>query len=207
MFIDNLAFMLFVLGFVSLLTLYMTLSVFLNWRKGGKSRRMDIYSIVSGGILPLGALGVYLFISGVYSQLTWPLPGSYNILFFDPLVGLAIVLIGFALSIQARLKMHYVGLLSLLVGFMTIFYGINGYFIGLTQSPIAFVDLYLAFGVAGILAFPVSLILDLEPGRTSKHPQLWAAVLVLFWIALIAAALMSFLIGGASVSPHLTTAP
>ncbi|MGC8479375.1 MAG: DUF981 family protein [Candidatus Micrarchaeia archaeon] len=95
----------------------------------------------------------------LWGQLTWPLPGSYNILFFDPLMSLSIVLIGFAWSVRARIKIHYVGLFSLIVGLMTIDYGITGYMLRLTQSPLAFMGLFVAYEIIGILAFPVSLMM------------------------------------------------
>ncbi len=202
--IDNLAFLLLSLGFVGFLTLYMTAGVYKEYRK---RRRMDIYSTISGGILPLGALGVYLFIMGIVGQLTWPLPGSYNILFFDPLVGLGIVLIGFAYSVRTGIPMHYVGLLSLLLGVMVIYYGVEGFSIGLTQAPMALLGLFISFGLTGIFAFPVSLILDLEPGRTSKHPKVWFLMLVLFWVFLFTASVLSYVIGALAVPGHLLTPP
>ena len=204
MFVDNLAYLLFALGFVGVLTLYMTIGVFMSYKK---TKKLNIYDMVSGGILPLGLLGAYLFIMAVVGQLEWQLPGPYNMVFFDPLAALSIVLIGFAWSIRSKLKMHYVGLLSLMAGLMVIFYGLNGYAIGLTQSPTAFLVLYVAFGFVGILSFPVSLIMDLKPGITSNYPQIWTAFLVLFWIALIIATVMSFLIGGAAIAPHFASPP
>ena len=208
MFIDEIAYVLFAIGFVGVLTLYMTISVFYNYRKNLKKKEnIDIYGIISGGILPLGAVGIYLFIISLIGQITWPLPGSYNILFFDPLMSLSIVLIGFAWSVSSRIKIHYVGLFSLLVGLMTIDYGITGYMIGLTQSPLAFMGLFVTFGIVGVLAFPVSLIMDNQPGKTSSHPKLWFSLVALFWIFLILATVIAFLVAGLSLYPHLSTPP
>ena len=208
MFIDEIAYVLFAIGFVGVLTLYMTMSVFYNYRKNLKKKEnIDIYSIISGGILPLGAVGIYLFIISLWGQFTWPLPGSYNILFFDPLMSLSIVLIGFAWSVRSRIKIHYVGLFSLLVGLMTIDYGITGYMIGLTQSPLAFMGLFVTFGIVGVLAFPVSLIMDNQPGKTSAYPKLWFSLVLLFWIFLILATVIAFLVAGLSLYPHLSTPP
>ncbi len=208
MFIDEIAYVLFAIGFVGVLTLYMTISVFYNYRKNLKKKEnIDIYGIISGGILPLGAVGIYLFIISLIGQITWPLPGSYNILFFDPLMSLSIVLIGFAWSVRSRIKIHYVGLFSLLVGLMTIDYGITGYMIGLTQSPLAFMGLFVTFGIVGVLAFPVSLIMDNQPGKTSSHPKLWFSLVALFWIFLILATVIAFLVAGLSLYPHLSTPP
>ncbi len=208
MFIDEIAYVLFAIGFVGVLTLYMTVSVFYNYRKNLKKKEnIDIYGIISGGILPLGAVGIYLFVISLWGQLTWPLPGSYNILFFDPLMSISIVLIGFAWSVRSRIKIHYVGLFSLLVGIMTIDYGITGYMLKLTQSPLAFMGLFVTFGIVGILAFPVSLIMDNQPGKTSSHPKLWFSLVALFWIFLILATALAFLIAGLSLYPHLSTPP
>ena len=208
MFIDEIAYVLFAIGFVGVLTLYMTVSVYYNYRKNIKKKdNIDIYSIISGGLLPIGAIGIYLFIISLWGQLTWPLPGSYNILFFDPLMSLSIVLIGFAWAVKTKHKMHYVGLFSLLVGLMTIDYGITGYLLNLTQSPLGFMGLFVAFGLVGVFAFPVSLVLDNQPGKTSSHPRVWFFFVLMFWIFLIIASVLAFMIAGLALYPHLSTPP
>ena len=208
MFIDELAYILFAIGFVGVLTLYMTISVYYNYRKNIKKKNnIDIYEIISGGILPIGAVGIYLFVVALWGQFTWPLPGSYNMLFFDPLMSLSIVLIAFAWSIRTKHKMHYVGLFSLLVGLMTIDYGITGYVLGLTQSPLAFMGLFVSYGLVGVFAFPVTIIMDNQPGKTSSHPKVWFVLVLLFWLFLILATLLAFTVAGLSLYPHLSTPP
>jgi putative membrane protein len=203
-FVDDLAYELFVLGFVAVLTLYMTLSVYFTFKR---SKKADMYDVIDGAVLPLGLLGIYLFIMAVAGQLSWPLPGAFNMVYFDPMVSLAMVLIGFAYSIRARLKMHYIGFFSLLVGIMTIYYGVIAYSLKLSLSPLGLFGLFFSFGAVAVLAFPVSLILDLKPGLTSEYPKVWVALLVLFWIALLVAALVAFFTGFSAVPAHFSNPP
>ena len=186
----DIGFLLFLLAFVAVLTLYMTLRVFLEWNS---SKQANMYAIMSGGILPLGLIGAYFFIISVYGQIYQPLPAPLNNLVFDPLISLSLVLIGFVWSIRANLKMEYVGLLALLLGAITMYYGYLGYTAGITQSASQFFFIYLVFGITGILAFPVTLIIDFKPGKVSKHPQIWGALLALFCVFLILGILMALL--------------
>src|SRR5208283_5651401 len=102
-FIDNLPMCLFAASFSAILVLYMTLGTFYKYRKGTKIS----FECIESGILPLSVLGVFMLIMGIVGELAWPLPGSYNILFFDPLVMLGIVLISFSLSVVYKKKMRY----------------------------------------------------------------------------------------------------
>jgi len=45
--------------------------------------------------LPLLLIGLYMSITGFFGLLVWPLPGSYNILFYDlyPFLGLGLIMI------------------------------------------------------------------------------------------------------------------
>lgn len=186
----DIGYLLFLLGFVGVLTLYMTLRVFVEWNK---SKRIDMYGVMSGGILPLGLIGAYFFVISIYGQLYQPLPSPLNTLVFNTLLSLSLVLIGFVWSIRANVKMEYVGLLALLLGLLTIYYGYQGYTLGLTQSASQFFLIYFVFGIIGMLAFPVSLIIDLKPGNVSKHPQAWGAFLALFCMFLLLGIMMALL--------------
>ena len=202
-FIDNVAYSLFLLSMAGFLVLYLMADVFWAFRKGER----DYADIMMGASVPLILIGIYMVITGAYGQFTWPLPGSYNILFYDPLVSFGIVILSFALAIRYKVRYDYVGFLGLLVGITTIFYGIQGYSIGLTQAPIALLLLYAFFGVAGIFSYPVSLILERLPGLKKNPWKGWYVCLAIFFIAMLMAALVSGYVAVLAIPAHLLSPP
>ncbi len=152
-------------------------------------------------------LGLFITVMGIYGEMTWPLPGSYNILFYDPpytLLGL--IIIGMAIAIYMKQKLQYVGIIALFAGLMAIYYGYNAYLDHMTSSPIAMLGLYLAFGIAGVLTFPTTLIYDSLPGKQNVSKG-WTVVLVLFWLALVVASVLAAVTGILAVPQHLLAPP
>jgi len=86
----------------------------------------DVLAELKSLYSPLLLLGIYIAVTGVFGNLLWPLPGSYNILFYDlyPLLGIGLIAI--AISIKNRTKLEYIGFLALLLGLVTIYYGTLG---------------------------------------------------------------------------------
>lgn len=202
-FIDNLAFSLFSISFAGLLLLYTVTSMYFVYR----GKKNDYKDHLQGAMGPMAVVGAYLILTGLWGQFTWPLPGSYNILFYDPMVAFGLVVLSFALSIKFNVRLEYAGFLGFLVGIMTILYGLQGYSIGLTQSPFALLGLYFCYGVAGIFSYPVSMIADRLPGL-KKNPWIgWHICLVLFWLAMLAASLVAGYIGMSAIGGHLLSAP
>ena len=202
-FIDNLAYSLFALSLAGFLLLYTISSMYLVYRR--KQRNFSEY--LESASVPLGLIGAYMLIMGIWGQFTWPLPGSYNILFYDPLVSFGIILLSFALAIRCKARLEYAGFLALLVGAMTIVYGVEGYSIGLTQAPIALLAMYFFYGVAGVFAYPVSLIADRLPGLHKKAWSGWVVTLAIFWILILLASILSAIVGVAAIPAHLLRAP
>ncbi len=202
-FVDNLAYQLFSLSFAGFLLLYTISSMYLVYRKG--KRNFGDYT--ASASVPLGMLGAYMLVSGLWGQFTWPLPGSYNILFYDPLISLGILLVAFSLSVRYKARLEYPGFLGLMVGVMTIIYGIVGYNTGLTSAPMALLGLYFLYGLAGIFSYPVSLIADRLPGLKKKPWTGWHVVLVAFWILILLASLLSAYVGILAIPQHLLSAP
>lgn len=202
-FIDNLAYELMAISFSGLVLLYTISQMYLVYRKGGKSFGEHLRN----ASVPLGILGAYLLVMGIWGQFTWTLPGSYNILFYDPLVSLGILLVAFAVAVRTGAKLEYVGFLGLLVGIMTIMYGIEGYSIGLTQAPLALLAMYFFYGAAGIFSYPVSMIADRLPGLQKRVWYGWTVILVIFWILILVASLLSAFVGLSAVPAHLLSAP
>ena len=119
--------------------------------------------------------------------MTWPFLASdglagYNIFFFDVLILFGIVLMAYAVSAYLNVRLQYVGLLALVAGAVTIFYGWTGYTASpaFTKDPFDTLLLYLGFGAAAMFAFPATLIVDYYLGATDalKAPftsARWAA--------------------------------
>lgn len=202
-FIDNLAFLLFSICFAGFLLLYIVSSMYLAYRR----KKRDYVERLNGASIPLLIAGGYMVIAGIIGQATWPLPGSYNILFYDPLLAFGLLVLAFALAIRLKTRLEYTGVLGLLVGAMVLIYGYEGYTIGLTKSPLALLLLYVFYGVAGIFSYPVSLIYDRLPGLKKKPWGGWHVLLIIFWLAILAASLLAGYTAFAAISGHLVSAP
>ncbi len=202
-FIDELAYYLFGIAFAAFLLAYLASVMYLSYRKD----RMDMRSHLEDMSVPLGFLGGYLLVMGAISQMTWFLPGAYNILFYDPMVSLGLLLLIFAFSIKMKFKLQFTGFLALMMGIMTIWYGINGYNLSLTKAPLEMLGMFVLYGLAGVFAFPVSVIMDRFPKHKRDMRLGWNTILVIFWILLVLAGISAIVIGGGAVSAHLAAPP
>ena len=201
-FIDDLAMELFTLSLVGVVSIYLTGSVYIAYRKGIK----DIEEVLKPGVYPLGILGGIITIMGIYGEMTWPLPGSYNILFYDPYLIIGLILVIMAVSIAMKQKLQFTGILALFSGLIAIYYGANAYIDKMTSSPIAMLGLYIAFGLTGVFTYPTTLIYEMLPGK-AKVSKLWTVVLVIFWIGLVVSAVLAALTAIEAVPQHLLSPP
>lgn len=201
-FVDLLTSQLFVLGFIGLVILYLVVETFLNFRSGKKHAHL-----LESGAIPLGLLGAYALVTGLYGQFTWPLPGSYNILFYDvyTLSGLLMVCGAWAMRRNARLGS--IGFLAMLLGGMVLIYGFAGYSQNLTLEPLALLALYVCYGLAGILGFPVTVMLDRAKDGVKNKSKLWVVLVVLFGLLLLVGSITSLAIASAAVPAHLLSPP
>ncbi len=203
-FTDNLAYSLFAISFAGFLLLYLISSMYRIYRR--KHRNFSEH--LAAASIPLGLIGLYMFITGLWGQFVWPLPGSYNILFYDPLISFGILLVAFSLAVRYKVRLEYAGILGLMVGVMVIIYGVEGYSIGLTAAPIALLGMYFCYGTAGIFSYPVSLIADRLPGfKKGKVWKGWHIILVIFWFLLLLASVLSAYVGILAIPQHLLSAP
>ena len=147
--------------------------------------------------LPLLVIGTYMSVTGFYGLLFWPLPGSYNILFYDlyPLLGLGLIMI--ALGIKNDYKLEHLGFLGILYGLITIYYGAMGYSHHMTLEPAALLALYVLTGLSAIFFYPVSMFID------NDNPKL-KVFLILDAILLILAGIVAGYIGFNAVPEHLS---
>ncbi len=201
-FIDNLAFLLFSVSFAGFILLYTASSMYFVYR----NKKRDYLKHLQGASVPMLLIGGYLVVAGFLGQATWPLPGSYNILYFDPIVAFGIVILAFAIAIRLKVSFEYSGFFTLLVGVMVALYGFKAYTIGLSTEPLAVFMLYLCYGIAGVFAYPAGMIADRLPFST-KPKLIWHVLLALFWVALLVASLLAGYIGYAALGGHLISAP
>ncbi len=203
LFVDELAFYLFMLGFAGLLLAYVILNIYSLYRRKKGNLNFELKSVS----VPLAGLGIYMTIVGLIGQLTWFLPGPYNILFLDPLVAFGLLLIIFAVSVRFRLKLQYAGILALLTGFMTVYYGFSGYQLNLTAAPLEMFAMFSLFGLAGVLAYPVSVMVD----RFNEHEKNtwlgWHLILLVFLILIVFASLAALYAGAVALPAHLASPP
>ncbi len=172
------------------------------------------------GATLLGTLGGVLGIIAIWGETSWPLPGQFNLFFFDVLTMLAIVLVSFAVAVWRKLPTHFVGLVSVLAGLGVLFYGVRAYQLGLTLDPFDTLLMYLAFGVAAIFAYPATLYIDwFVVGPTSagsdpmpstpipEYPWIWRVLLTIFLVAIFFAGFAAVGYGIDAAWGHLASPP
>ncbi|MDE1855409.1 MAG: DUF981 family protein [Candidatus Micrarchaeota archaeon] len=226
-FVDIIALQLFTLAFIAILLFYAGISAYWAYLKRGFR---EAYRQMRASAVVLAMLGVAVLVIGFWGDLTWPIStivnganvlGAYDILFYDPYLMLGVVLLGFSTSVLLRLNTRYAGLLALMIGALSIYYGVNAYGLGLTKEPMVMLLLYVAFGITGIFSFPFTLLIDriimepLQGGTASKLTQKlvtlpWKFALASFVIFLLFSAISAILaiaIGGGALAPHLANPP
>lgn len=163
-FVDDLGLIEVLLALVGALFAY---SGVLIWWSIRQNDAPSVRKVLKGVSTPLAAVGGATLILAFWGEMTWPFLASdglagYNIFFFDPMLLLGLVLVAYAVSAQYTLKLQYAGLLALLAGAATLFYGYSGYTAtpAFTKEPFDTLLLYMGFGAAGIFAFPTSVVVD-----------------------------------------------
>jgi len=225
-FVDTLAFQLFTLAIVSGLLFYSGVIGYFTYRRYGARRTLEH---LKGQAVPLGGIGVVIFSIGMWGEIAWPLPGSYNILFFDPYLLLGVVLMGFAISVMLSRPTQYVGFFAAMVGLLSMYYGVSAYQAGLTKEPLTMLFLYVALGGTALFTFPVTLWLDrmvMSPsvvgasqatdtaggtspamGPMSTTVKILVGGFLLFLLFAAGSAILAIIIGGGALPSHLIYAP
>lgn len=169
-FVDVLSFELVTLVFASVLLAYLGFLGYLAMRRNDAA---GLRSLIRSASVPLGAVGAVVTILGVWGEMVWPLPGSYNILFSDVYLSFGLLLVVAAISIATSLKLDFVGLYAFIVGSVTLGYGWAGYAHGMTKAPLETLGLFGAFALAGILSFPMALIVERFLGQANGTSVGW----------------------------------
>lgn len=201
--IDLLAIQLFVLAFTGLLISYAILKNYLDFRQKKFGTLVDE---LSAAAIPLSFLGVYMVATGIFGQFTYPLPGTYNTLFYDVYTTFGLLVSATALAAYLKITraFQYIGLFGLMLGAIGFLYGIAGYQIGLTKEPLALLALYISFGFAGIFSYPVALFtgrMFLSSKKTIS--KAWMISSILFLVFLVAGSALALYIGASAVPAHL----
>ena len=215
-FVDNLGFELGVMVLTTAVAFYTGFMVWWFRRKNDLARAtMNL----RGGALMLGFLGVFLAILGFWGEFLWPLPGQYNVLFYDPTLFGGLLLIGFALLVYWELPTQYLGVVAGVTGLGIAYYGVRGYLLSLTKEPWEMLGLFLAFGLMVALAFPISLFIDWYVSEPAKRvgtaspatlppiPAMWTIVVMVFLAFTAIAGVAAILMGFNTIWSHLEYAP
>jgi putative membrane protein len=103
------------------------------------------------GFLLTGGLGL---VTGLAMILTWPLPGSSNILFGEPMVLLGAVFFVAGLCLQYGWNLLTVGIFAVGAGAVAILLGLKILAANLTKEPLIAGIGYILAGAAAVLSLP-----------------------------------------------------
>lgn len=127
--------------------------------------------------------------TGLHMSLTWPLPGSHNILFGEPTVLFGTLFLGAALALVNDWEMSTVSIYAFFAGVAAVVLGARVIDMGLTRSPIVAGAGYILSGLGGVLAWLCCLLEPVVGLRTNKSLR------IIGGLVLLGAALIWALIG------------
>jgi len=171
-FVDNLGFELVSLPIASLLIVYITGRGYMAGKSGNFT---TVRNVMKEGAVSLGLLGAIFTILALWGEMTWTLPGSYNILFDDPYLLMGIIFLAFSISVLLDKGASTSGIFALISGLFTIWYGVNAYWLGMTKEPLALLGIYGLYGLAGIASYPAMRVVDALLSQTNQQsPEIQA---------------------------------
>lgn len=128
------------------------------------------------GFTITGFIGVT---TGLHMSLTWPLPGSHNILFGEPTVLFGTLFLGAALALWKEWPMSTVAIYAFFAGVVAVVLGVRVMNLGLTRSPVVAGLGYILSGLGGMLAWLCCLLHPSVSLRTSKGLRVIGALVLL----------------------------
>jgi putative membrane protein len=140
----------------------------------------------AAGFTVTGLIGV---VTGLHMSLTWPLPGSHNILFGEPTVLFGTLFLGAAIALWNEWKMLTVAIYAFFAGIVAVLLGVRVMSLGLTRSPVVAGLGYILSGLGGMLAWVCCLLEPRISLRTST------ALRVIGGLVLLGAAAIWAIIG------------
>jgi len=182
-FVDDLALVEVLIGLVAVLFCYVGVWCWYAIRTNDLKLLKDT---LKSSAVPVGGVGAFTLLLAAWGEMTWPfavtVAGSnvlagYNIFFLDVLSLFGIVCVAYAISAYFGRQLHQVGLLALVAGVVTAFYGYVGYNLApslqYTKDPWDTFLLYGAFGAAALAAFPAALITDYYLHANATGKTIW----------------------------------
>jgi putative membrane protein len=220
-FIDDLTLVLDLLILISAVVFYTAFFVWYHSRRNDPARAAT--HLREGAIL-MTLIGGIIGLIALWGEFTWPIPatiGSYDLYFFDPLLLLALLTVGFGLAVIFRLPTHMVGMLGVVIGLGVMYYGVRAeYYLKLTQDPLETLLMYLGFGAVAILSYPATLYVDwfvtgrqnpaltpIASASTPTYPRLWTVLLGLFIVMILLAGIAAAAYGLSAAWGHLESPP
>lgn len=105
-----------------------------------------------GLVAGFGMVGLVALVTGLHLSFTWPLPGSYNIIFGESTVLFGIVFLGAALALAYEWNLYPVTLYALFAGLYAVIAGWQIIAQGLTRHPVPSGVGFILAGLGGILS-------------------------------------------------------
>jgi uncharacterized membrane protein len=180
-FMDDLALVEVLIGFVAVLLCYVGL---LSWWYIRSNNAKQLKETLRASSIPIGVVGAVTLSLGLWTEMTWPYGltflGGYNIFFGDAMVLFGLVTVAFAAAAYMGHHLHMVGLLAAVAGVVLAFYGWTGYTAakgGFTKDPLDTFLMYGAFGLAAAFAFPATIIMDYYLAAVAAGRSIWQTTL------------------------------
>ncbi|MEM0117900.1 MAG: DUF981 family protein [Conexivisphaerales archaeon] len=233
-FVDNLGLELVSLPIASLMIVYITGRGYLAGKSGNFNR---VREVLKEGAVALGLIGMLATVLAFWGEMTWTLPGSYNILFDDTYLLMGIIFLTFAISVLLNKGTSTSGMFAAISGIFTIWYGLNAYWLGMTKEPLALLGMYGLYGLAGIASYPAMRVVDALLPATAQAPEIQAQmksqtvvhasmqmsgraaikqnwlvkhpllILGIFWVLVLAAGILSGYVAINTIPAHLKSPP
>ena len=221
-FIDDLSVIVDLMVLVAVIIFY---TGFLVWYHGlYKKDAARAYTHLREGGFVLALLGGILGLFALWGEFVWPLTITfgtssltvYNIFFFDPLVLLSILLVGFGAAVWAKLPTHMVGVMGVPIGGGIVYYGYIGYHNGLTLDHLETFLLFIAWGALAIASYGATLFVDwfvvanqnpsagpLASPTTPAYPRMWTGLIFAFMVVVVLAGIAAIWYGQDIAWGHL----
>jgi uncharacterized membrane protein len=178
-FMDDLALVEVLIGMAAVIFAYVGI---LSWWAIRTNNPSFLRKTLKSSAVPMGGVGITTMILALWTEMAWPFGltslGGYNIFFGDVMVFFGLVTIAYAVAAYLGHYMHVVGLLALVAGAATAFYG----WTGLTANPAFTKDpydtwlMYGAFAASGLAAFPATIIIDYYLNAAETGKNIWQRV-------------------------------
>jgi putative membrane protein len=122
--------------------------------------------------------GAVASVTGLHMILTWPLPGSFNIIFGEMSVFFGVLMLGLAFVVWFSLDLLPIAVYGTLVGIAALILGAQVLGLGLTQAPTLSGVAFLWMGVIGVFSVPMLLLRKSTAFRTFGTAGLALAALL-----------------------------